>query len=122
MMNSLRGMVGRCRSAVSHVVAIEQLDRHPLRTADETDAHARPHGGRLLGELDAFSLELGCERIDAAYHQPEMIEALIGRPRRRIAAVASRHRGNEDIGAAELEVNTLPPLRGTAQHFGTKHA
>src|SRR5436853_201347 len=34
--------------------AVEQFDRHALRPADETDARARPHRGRLAGELDAL--------------------------------------------------------------------
>ena len=34
-----------------------------------------------------------------------MVEPLIGRDRRRVDLGVGRHRGNEDIRAAELEVN-----------------
>jgi hypothetical protein len=42
----------------------EQLDRHALRRTNKADAHAGPHCGRLLGELDAFVLEVGGDGID----------------------------------------------------------
>ena len=35
-------------------------------------------------------LEVGRDRVDAAHRQPEMVEALIGRRRRRVDAVAGR--------------------------------
>src|SRR5271169_6606212 len=79
--------------------AVEELDRHALRRLDEADAHARPHRGRLAGELDALLLQVGGDRVDAAYGKPEMIEAAIGYARRRIDAVAGRDRSDEDIGA-----------------------
>ena len=60
----------------------------PCGRAQERDARARPHRGRLARELDALRLEVGDDRVDAADRQPEMIEALIGRDRRRIDAVA----------------------------------
>src|SRR6266403_1446993 len=89
------------------LVALEQLDRDALRPADETDADARPNGRRLLGELHALGLDLGGHRVDVFYRQPEMIEPLIGRLRRRVDAVAGRNRRDEHVGAAELDVD--PP-------------
>src|SRR6266403_3688526 len=89
------------------LVALEQLDRDALRPADETDADARPNGRRLLGELDALGLDLGGHRVDVFYRQPELIEPLIGRLRRRVDAVAGRNRRDEHVGAAELDVD--PP-------------
>src|SRR5207302_1079388 len=44
------------------MVAVEQFDRHAFRPAQEADAHARPHGGRLARELDALSFEIGGDR------------------------------------------------------------
>src|SRR5712672_791972 len=66
-----------------------------------------PNGRRLLRELRALSLDLGGHRIDVFYRQPEMIEPLIGRLRRRVDAVAGRNRRDEHVGAAELDVD--PP-------------
>ena len=47
------------------MAAVEQFDRHALGAAQEADAHARPHRGRLARELDALGLELGHHGIDA---------------------------------------------------------
>src|SRR5579859_336607 len=84
-------------------IAVEQLDRDAFRRFDEADAHAGPHRGRLFGELDALGLELGGDLVDAAHRKAEMIEAAIGNRRRGIDLLAVTDRGNEDIGAAELE-------------------
>src|SRR5947209_3871180 len=89
------------------LVALEQLDRDVLRPSDEADTDARPNGRRLLCELHTLGLDLGGHRIDVFYRQPEMIEPLIGRLRRRVDAVAGRDRRDEYIGAAELDVD--PP-------------
>src|SRR4051812_25441922 len=108
-------------ASTSGGIAVEQLDRDALRGPQEGDAHAGAHRGGLPAELGALGLELGDDRIDAAHHQPEMIEALIGRGRRRVDAVAGGHRRNEDIGTAELEVNArLVPLHG-ADDLGAEH-
>ena len=103
-------------------LAIEQLDRHPLRRAQEGDAHARPHRGRLPGELDALGLELRDHGVDAGDREPEVIEALVGRDRRRIDAVAGRDWRDEDVGAAELEVDARLALLHGADHLGAEHA
>src|SRR5215470_5212673 len=103
-------------------VAIEQLDRHPLRRAQEGDAHARPHRGRPPGELDALGLELRDHGVDAGDREPEVIEALVGRDRRRIDAIAGRDRRDEDVGAAELEVDARLALLHGADHLGAEHA
>src|SRR5947207_5239913 len=89
------------------LVALEQLDRDALRPSDEADTDARPNGCRLLCELHTLGLDLGGHRIDVFYRQPEMIEPLIGRLRRRVDAVAGRDRRDEYIGTAELDVD--PP-------------
>src|SRR5215510_222174 len=51
-----------------------------------------------------------------------MVEALIGRPRRGIDAVASRDRGDEDVGAAELEVDARLALLHAADDLGAEYA
>src|SRR6266403_359505 len=89
------------------LVALEQLDRDALRPSDEADTDARPNGRRLLCELHTLGLDLGGPRIDVFYRQPEMIEPLIGRLRRRVDAVAGRDRRDEYVGTAELDVD--PP-------------
>ena len=61
--------------------------------------------GRLRGELDALAFELGGDCVDPGTRQSEMIEALVGRRGRGIDAVAGRDRGDEDVGAAELEID-----------------
>src|SRR5665213_3556174 len=94
-------------------VAIQQLDRNALRSAQEADLDARPWRIRLLGELDTFLLEIGGDDVDIANRQPEMIEPLIGRGGWRIDAVAGLDLGSEDIGAAEFDVDArLAGLRG----------
>src|ERR1700744_2095285 len=85
--------------------ALEQFDRDPLRSADEADADARADSGGLLGELDALGLDLGGDRVDVLYGEPEMIEALVGRHRRGVDAIARRDPRAEHIGAAELDVD-----------------
>src|SRR5262249_51179745 len=88
--------------ALPLVIAIEQLDRNPLRSADEADAQARPHGGGLLGELTALGLELGGNRVDAVHPQTEMLEPAIGDFGGWIMPIAF---GDVDIDAADLEVD-----------------
>ena len=83
-----RRSVGAPTSVNLSVAAVEQLDRHAFRRADEADAHARTDGGRLLGELDALGLEVGGDGIDATDREPEVIEPLIRRHRRGIDGVA----------------------------------
>src|SRR5437899_1067709 len=118
--------VGDCKPLLVHApnsradrlrsigVAIEQLDRHLFRPAQEGNAHSRPYCGGFPGELGPLGLELGDHGVDAADGKPEMIEALIGRGWRRIDAVAGSDRCDENIGAAELEVDArLALLHGT---------
>src|SRR3954452_24467081 len=78
--------------------AIEQFDRHALRAADEADARARPHRGRLAGELNALGLEVRRDGVDAGDRKSEMVEALIRRDRRRIDAVPRLDRRQENVG------------------------
>src|ERR1700712_230701 len=87
------------------LVALQQLDGNALWSANEADAHAGPNRGRWLGKLDAFGLDLRGDGVDVLDRQPEMIEPLIGRYRRRVDAVAGRDRCDEHIGAAELDVD-----------------
>src|SRR5262249_28057997 len=109
-------------AAGSGRVAIEQLDRHAFRRAQEGDAHTRAHRCGVAGELDTLGLELGDHGVDAADREPEMIEALVGRDRRRIDAIAGRDRRDEDVGAAELEVDARLALLHGADHLGAEHA
>src|SRR5437764_9810654 len=90
--------------------AVEQFDRHALRAADEADARARPHRGRLAGELNALGLEVRRDGVDAGHRKPEMVEALIRRDWRRIDAVASLDRREEHVGAADLHVDARRTL------------
>src|ERR1700675_3815422 len=101
-------------------VAVEQLDRHAFRRADEADAHAGPHRGRLAGKLDALGLEVGGDGVDAAHRKPEMIEAAIRCRRRRVDAVAGFDRGDEDVGAAEFQVDARLALLHGADHLGAE--
>src|SRR5579862_2579526 len=101
-------------------VAIEQLDRHAFGPADEADARAGPHRGRLAGELDALGLQIGGDGVDAAHRKPEMIEAAIRRRRRGIDAVTGFDRGDEDVGAAELEIDARLALLHGADHLGAE--
>src|SRR5258707_11456601 len=98
--------------------AVEQFDRHALRTADEADARARPHRGRLAGELDALGLEVRRDGVDAGDRKPEVVEALIRRGRRRIDAVARLDRREEHVGAADLHVDARRALLHRAADFG----
>src|SRR5215471_10125722 len=103
-------------------VAIEQLDRYPLRRAQEGNADAWTHRRRLPGELDALGLELGDDGVDAADREAEMIEALVRRDRGQIDAVAGRHWRDENVGATELEVDARLALLHGANHLGAEHA
>src|SRR5436305_8105201 len=89
------------------LVALQQFDRDALRAADEADAHAGPDGGGLLGELDALGFDFRGDRVDVLHRHPEMIQPLIGRYRRRVDAIARRHRRDEYVGAAQPDVD--PP-------------
>src|SRR5581483_3002903 len=101
--------------------SIQQLDRDAFRRLDEADSHPRPHRGRLAGEFDALGLEIGCDRVDAADRKPEMIEAAIGDRRRRVGAVTVRHRRDEDVGAAELQIDARLALLHGADDLGAEH-
>src|SRR5262252_9047749 len=96
-------LVSMSRTLVlADVVAVEQLDRDAFGCAQEGNAHARPHRCRLAREHGALRLELGDHGVDSAHAETEMIEALVGRGRRGVDAVARRDRRNEDVAAAEL--------------------
>src|SRR5262249_13694066 len=103
-------------------IALQQLDRDPLRPADEAHAYTRPYRGRLLGKYDALGLELGRHGVDAAHGEPEMIEALIGRARRRIDTLVGRVRRDNDVGAAQLEDGTPLALLHAAEPLGPESA
>src|SRR5262249_43308848 len=113
---------GRIAGSPSGGVAVEQFDRHSLGGAQEGDPHPRPHRGRLARELDALGFELGDDRVDAGHPQAEMVEAPIRRGRRRIDAIAGRHLRDEDVGAAELEVDARLALLHGADDLGAEHA
>ena len=59
--------------------------------------------------------------VDAADRETEVIEAAIGYARRRIGAVAVRHRSDEDIGAAKLEIDARLAVLRAAQNLGAEH-
>src|SRR5262245_43589674 len=108
-------------TGMSRCVTVEKLDRNALRAAQEGYPHARAHRGRLPRKLGAFRLELRHHRVDAADTEPEMIEPLVRRIRRRIDPVAWRHRRNEDIRAAELEIDAGLSLLHAADDFRAEH-
>ena len=64
---------------------------------------------------------LGGHGIDAAHGETEMIEAAIGRDRRRIDAVARGDRRNKNIGAAKLEIDARLALLHAANDLGAEH-
>src|SRR5581483_162537 len=90
-------------------VALEQFDRDALRPADEADAHPRADSGRLARELDTLGPDFGGDRVDVLHGQAEMVEPLIGSGRRRVDTVTRRDRGDENVGAAELDVDPVRP-------------
>src|ERR1700722_3842299 len=96
---------GRFSSGVL-LVAFQEFNGEALRPANKANAHARPAGGRLLGEFDALGLDLGGHRVDVLYRQSEMFEPLVRRYWRRMDAVTRIYRCDEHIGAAELDVDT----------------
>src|SRR6266702_3242330 len=95
------------RRRVSRIlpVALQELDRDALRSADEADTHAGPGCRRFFRELDALGLDLGGDRVDVLYRQSDMVEPLVGRHRRRVDAVTRFDRRDEHLGAAELDVD-----------------
>src|SRR5882724_1281529 len=97
--------VSRALASSVFLVALQELNRDALGPANEADAYARPDSDRLFGELDALGLDLGSHRVDVFHRQSEMIEPLIGGHWCRIDTVACRDRGDEHIGAAELDVD-----------------
>src|SRR6185437_2537212 len=112
------------RSAASGVswIAIEQLDRDSLWTAQKADLYSGPRRMRFLGKLDTFFLQISCYGIDPRHRKAEMVEALIGRHRRRAYAIAGIDLSYKDLGSAELEIDTRLALLRRADHFGTEHA
>ncbi len=62
-------------------------------------------------------LDLGGDRVDILHRQPEMVEPLMGRHRRRVDAVSRGHRRDEDVGAAELDVDAA----GAADDHAAEH-
>src|SRR5262249_27527239 len=102
-------------------VAIEQLDRNALRAAQKTDAHARPHRGRLAREFDALVFQIGGNRIDPAHGKTEMIEAAIRCHRRRVHAVARGDWSDEDVGAAKLEIDARLALLHATNDLRAQH-
>src|SRR5665213_1879505 len=103
----LAGQATSRRASGVFLVALQKLDRDALRPADEADPQAGSDRGRLPGKLDALGLDLGRHRVNVLHGQAEMIESLIGRHRRGMAAVAGGDGRDEDVGSAELDVD--PP-------------
>src|SRR3569833_321565 len=103
-------------------VSLEKLDRNALRAAQEADLDAGPRHVRLGREFDALRLQRGDHGVEVLHEQPEMVEALIGRHRRDVDAVASLDRSDEDIAAAELHVDARLALLRRADHLGAEHA
>src|ERR1700722_10057881 len=101
-------------------VAIQQLDRDAFRAADEAHPRAGPHRGRLAGELDALGFEICRDGVDAADREAEMIESAIRCGRRRVDAVAGFDRRDEDVGAAEFEIDARLALLHGADHLGAE--
>src|SRR6516162_4945707 len=102
-------------------IAVEQFDRHPFRPAEETYAHTGAHGGRLASEFNALLFKIGRNCIDPAHRQAEMVEPAIGRDRRHVYAVAGSDWGDEDIGAAEFEIDARLTFLHGADHLRAKH-
>src|SRR4029079_7828085 len=103
-------------------IAVEQLNRDALRSAQKADLYAGPRRMRLLGKLDTLLPEIGRDCIDARNRKTEMVEALIRRDRCRIDTVTGIDLGQEDHGAAEPDVHARLALLRPAGHLGAEHA
>src|SRR4051795_8653325 len=120
--NSRRPILRTGTCSLVFRIALQQFDRNPLRTANETDTDARSNVVRLGGELDTLAFQFGNDGVDLLHRKAEMIEALM-RPHRS-GADAIGERRNEYVRAAELHVdpaggahdvaaeNLLEPARG----------
>src|ERR1700721_697778 len=86
VVHDLTAQPGQCRSGI-FFVAFQQLDGDALRPANETDAHTGPDGERLFCEFNTLGLDLGGHGIDVLYRETEMIEPLMRRYGRRMAAI-----------------------------------
>jgi len=73
-------------------------------------------------EIDALGLQIGDDGVEVLHEQAEMIEALIRRHRGGIDAVAGLDLGDEDLAAAELQIDARLALLRRAEHFGAEHA
>src|SRR5262249_40212072 len=103
-------------------IAVEQLDGNALRPAQEADLYAGPGRMRLLGEFDTLFPQVGRDCIDARDRKAKVIEALIGRDRRRGHSVTGIDLRREDHGAAKPDVHAWFALLSRADHLGAEHA
>jgi hypothetical protein len=76
----------------------------------------------LHRELRAFGLEFCHDSVDFLHRQPEVVEALIGSLRWWIDFGVGQDFGNEDVGAADLEIDARFALLQRADHLGAEHA
>src|SRR5271170_4587885 len=100
----------------------QQLDRDALRPAQKADPQSGTDSARLHGEFGALAFQLRRYRVDVAYGEPEMIEPLVGSDRRRMHAIAERDRHDEDIGAAEFQIDARLALHRGTDHLRAQHA
>ena len=90
-----------------------------MRAADEADAQAGAHLAHVLGELHTLRFQVDHQRIKPLHRQPEVIEPLIWRHRRRIDAVSDAHRRQENAVSAKPYIDTRRRRHDLrAQHLG----
>src|SRR4051812_31405214 len=61
-----------CTRSLVFGIALQEFDRNPLRTADETDTDFGPNVVRLGGELYALAFQLGRNGVDLLHAEAEM--------------------------------------------------
>src|SRR5262245_48962001 len=121
----LQFRAGRCSRAAArlrHRRSLQQLDGDALGSAEKGDARSRANGLRTAGKGGALGLEFGAGCIDVGHLQSEVIETLVGMAGTRHGPGVLADVQDEDIGAAEFEVDARLALRQAADHFGPEHA
>src|SRR5690349_2160468 len=120
-MSSPKSVWRRYAASAVFRIAVEQLDGNSLRAPQKADLDPGPRRMRFLREFDAFFFQVGGDGVDSRYRKTEVIEALIGRYRRRIDAIAWADRRDEDLRPAELDVDTRLALLHRTDELRAEH-
>src|SRR5262249_22754981 len=89
---------------------------------DERDTDARPWRLGAAGELGALRLEVGAHLVDLLHGQPEMVEPLVRVLGQRLGPRVLAHIQDEDVRAAELQVDARLALLRGAVYLRAEHA